>query len=265
MAVLIFPLIAFLFISMTLQSPSFWVLGGVFVSGMVTALLLKQWLPDISYFLRNWLLDCSCGTERIFQSREGNVKDSPIFYDSCRVLPEDIDRNGHMSNDKYLFHLNFARKHYFCRLGVWQYLWRRNWNMVVSSQSIRYRREMHLWQRYRICVQVVGWSDSEKCIYLESTFMGAEDAVDASFVYAVHWTKYRLLNGLRSTQGDDSTESPLPSIVLGGCCSSLRNLLEDEGAEDLRLWRKANSISSTKLRQRAGAKVTEHNKNTKLS
>jgi hypothetical protein len=141
-----------------------------------------------------------------------------------------------MSNDKYLYHLNFARKYFFCQFGVWEYLWQRDWNMVVSSQSIRYRKELRLWQTYRICVQLVGWCDEDKSFYLESSFVANDSSGDSSgdssassspFVHAVHWTKYRLL-GRDSSHGSNSRSSSSSS---SNCSSSSTLLGRDRDKE----------------------------------
>jgi hypothetical protein len=241
------------------------VLGGVFVTGMLTAQLIKPWLLDLSYFLRNHLRDRAC-MRRVLASSSSSFSggqqpafslSTPVVYDNCRVLPEDIDRNGHMSNDKYLYHLNFARKNFFGQLGVWEYLWQRDWNMVVSSQSIRYRKELKLWDPYCISVRLVGWCDEDKCFYLESSFVGE----DSSFVLAVHWTKYRLLghhhHHHHQQGGGGGRRHALPSEVLAGCGCEVdqdqeqdqdQNQLQSEAARDVRLWIQANAESSKKLR-----------------
>jgi acyl-CoA thioesterase FadM len=199
---------------------------------------------------------CSSGSGSGGGVRKGPVQ--CVVYDNCQVLPGDIDRNMHMSNDKYLYHLNFARKRFFGQAGVWEYLWRRGdgWNLVVTSQSIRYRKELRLWQRYRVEVRLVGWSDKDKSFYLESCFITGEG--ESVFVHAVHWVKYRLLG-----KDNSGNEAAMPSSVLSACSSNegdggradsdnlpVVNGLQNADAEHFRLWNEANAFSSARMRSR---------------
>ena len=221
--------------------------SALYCAGMFSALLLRPWLPDLSYFIRNWLLNVGVNKDKKLADFSDS---SSVVYDGCRVLPEDIDRNLHMSNDKYLYHLNFARKYYFCCHGVWEYLWERNCNMVVTCQSIRYRRELHLWQSYKISVRMVGWSDVDKSFYLESAFVANSGDNDQHFIHAVHWTKYRLLFDKKSNLANEDTL--VPTAVLSSCGlidKKIVNELETVEADDIRLWIEANAVSSQKLRR----------------
>ncbi|CAM9138520.1 unnamed protein product, partial [Ectocarpus fasciculatus] len=90
-----------------------------------------------------------------------------------------------MNNAKYIRHLNFSRKYLWRKLGIWQYVSKVDWTMVLMAQSIRYRRELKLWNRYEIVSRLACYVDAECSFYIESKFM------KGNFVHAIHWAKYR--------------------------------------------------------------------------
>lgn len=113
--------------------------------------------------------------------------------------------------------------------------------MVVTAQSIRYRRELQLWQEYDISTRLAGWSDVDKCFYLESTFLTKSEPDSPPFIHAIHWVKYRLI-------GETKDSNVLPSSVLFECkviSSPITYFLTNEAIER---WNKANEISSHNLR-----------------
>jgi acyl-CoA thioesterase FadM len=100
-----------------------------------------------------------------------------------------IDRNGHMNNSKFIYELNFSRRIFFNELGIWTILKAQNLNLVIQAQTIRYRKELKLWQKYKISTRIISWSDREGCFYIETKFISTAD----SFIVAIHHAKYRLV------------------------------------------------------------------------
>lgn len=87
------------------------------------------------------------------------------------VLPHHIDRNGHMNNSNYFYQLNFSRRHFMIKMKLFQLLQQLNLNIIVQSQTIRYRKELKLFQPYTIRTRIISWNDRDKSFYLESKFI----------------------------------------------------------------------------------------------
>ena len=202
--------------------------------GMTLALVFKSYLPDLEYFAITYLQSLDLLSPFSFFNKTIKLTLSdPVISSSYQVMPHDIDRNCHMNNSSYLKQLNYARRSYWNQFQLWKYLHQKNYNLFVSSQSIRYRKELHLWDRYDIAIRLISWCDQSRCFYLESQFLRN------GFVHAIHWTKYNLVG----------KDSPKPSDVLFAC-----SLIDSKDAnpvlssdEDLSLWIQANQISSEKL------------------
>lgn len=126
----------------------------------------------------------------------------------------------------------------WCELGIWQYVESKGMTMVMMAQSIRYRKELLLFQTYEIRSRIACINDSEGCFYIEVFF------VRNNFVHAIQWTKYRAV-ALHSKKSNSLDNSSLPSDIL-------RSLGLDVEAvsvipADMAAWMDSNSISSKKL------------------
>jgi len=85
-----------------------------------------------------------------------------------RVLPGDLDLNGHMNNARYLWHMDMGRADLTIRNGMIPALLRRHWMPLVGSAMITYRRSLRPFQRYAMRSRVLGWD--EKWFYFHHTF-----------------------------------------------------------------------------------------------
>ena len=173
---------------------------------------------------------------------------SGIVY-QCMVLPVDIDRNLHMNNFRYIRELNFARRHFFVSSGLWSYLKEQKLNLVVRTQTIRHRKELHCWQRYTIRTRLLGWSEIDKSYYLEARFESN------GFVHAIHHTKYIII---RKKGVNPNIYSP--TLLLKSAMVNIHNNLSLSEKENLPLfittWNEANEISSQELNPSKSAKVS---------
>jgi len=95
--------------------------------------------------------------------------------DTCvtpfRVLPNDLDMLGHMTNGRYFSILDLARVDLMSRSGLLPKLRARGWNPVVTLETLRFHRSLELWQRYEVATRVIGWDD--KHIFIEQAFVRA--------------------------------------------------------------------------------------------
>lgn len=78
-----------------------------------------------------------------------------------RVWPSDLDIFGHMNNGRYATIMDYGRLDIMLRMGLWKVIRNNRWLPVVSTLSMRFRREMRLWQRFRLTTRIVVWQDEE--------------------------------------------------------------------------------------------------------
>ena len=206
---------------------------------------LGQIIPDYYYSLRMMIIE---NFTRRDTDPEITLDKSGIVY-QCMVLPVDIDRNLHMNNFRYIRELNFARRHFFVSSGLWSYLKEQKLNLVVRTQTIRHRKELHCWQRYTIRTRLLGWSEIDKSYYLEARFESN------GFVHAIHHTKYIII---RKKGVNPNVYSP--TLLLKSAMVNIHNNLSLSEKENLPLfittWNEANEISSQELNPSRSAKVS---------
>jgi acyl-CoA thioesterase FadM len=140
-----------------------------------------------------------------------------------RVLPTDLDLNGHMNNGRYLTLMDLGRLDHVLRSGLWRPIWRNGWAPMLGSAIIRFRREVRLFQRFRLETRIASWSDTTAVI--EQTFFiaggphagqmaaralvraGFYDRKDRSFV-----TVKRLIAELGLPAEETESAPPTPEI-----------------------------------------------------
>ncbi len=85
-----------------------------------------------------------------------------------RVWPSDLDLNLHMNNGRYFTVMDLGRIDLMIRTGVVAWMWRRKWTPVVGSETMRFRRALKPFQRYRLKTRVLCWD--ERWVFLEQRF-----------------------------------------------------------------------------------------------
>jgi acyl-CoA thioesterase FadM len=100
------------------------------------------------------------------------LRPKAAFLDECaialRVWPNDLDSNLHMTNSRYLLAMDVGRWGLVAQTGFWRELWRRRWFPVVGSATLRFRRSLDPFQRYRLVTRLVAWD--EKWCFIEQRF-----------------------------------------------------------------------------------------------
>ena len=86
-----------------------------------------------------------------------------------RVLPNDLDLQGHMNNGVYLSIMDLGRIDLMLRSGVWRELTSRGYYPVVVSSTITYRRSLDPWESYELETRIVGLDDIAS--YVEQRFV----------------------------------------------------------------------------------------------
>ncbi|MEY4629962.1 MAG: hypothetical protein RIQ81_82 [Pseudomonadota bacterium] len=94
------------------------------------------------------------------------------ILDSCTtpfiVLPNDLDTNLHMNNGVFFSIQDLARTDFIIRSGVVPALRRNGWYPVVLSETLHFRRELRLFQRFVIKTRIACWD--ERDVYIEHRF-----------------------------------------------------------------------------------------------
>lgn len=88
------------------------------------------------------------------------------------VLPSDLDVLFHVNNGVYLSMLDAARVDMMLRSGFARLVRRAGYYPVVAAETIRFRRSLKLFERFRVDTRVLGWD--EKAFVLEHRFMLGE-------------------------------------------------------------------------------------------
>lgn len=74
-----------------------------------------------------------------------------------RVWLHDLDLSGHMNNGRYLTLMDLGRLDVLARSGLLRAAYRHGWTPIASSIKIRYRRELCLFQPFRLETRLVHW------------------------------------------------------------------------------------------------------------
>jgi acyl-CoA thioesterase FadM len=93
-----------------------------------------------------------------------------------RVWPTDLDLSLHMNNGRYLTIMDLGRIDLIVRSGLWRAMREHGWTPIASTILIRFRREMRLFDKFRLQTQLVAWSESS--VVIEHRFVlvgGAND------------------------------------------------------------------------------------------
>ncbi|MBM3607661.1 MAG: thioesterase [Alphaproteobacteria bacterium] len=79
---------------------------------------------------------------------------------NMRVWPNDLDTNLHMNNGRYLTIMDLGRFDLILRMGLMKEARKRKWIPVLSAANVRFRRELRLFQKFRLESRIVWWSGS---------------------------------------------------------------------------------------------------------
>ncbi len=91
------------------------------------------------------------------------------FTTRFRVLPNDLDLNGHMNNGRYLTIMDLGRLDYITRIGLLQIMWREKKMPVLAAAQVRFRLPLMPFQQYDLQTRIVCWD--EKWVYIEQRFI----------------------------------------------------------------------------------------------
>ena len=82
--------------------------------------------------------------------RQPRIRPGDTIERSLRVLPNDIDVNGHMNNGRYMTVVDLMLIEYFIRMGFFALALKRGWRPMSGGAFITYRRGLKPLQRYTL-------------------------------------------------------------------------------------------------------------------
>lgn len=199
---------------------------------IVAPVLIVFLFTDASYFIR-YLTGVYFQNWKAMEPFTSENLHKPVISHHI-VLPGDIDPWMHMNNSKYLREGDFGRLEYCLQRGILAALGKTKTKIVASSISIRYRRELRLFQTYTIETSTLYWDD--KHVYMEQKF------VRNGFVHAISLVQARFIG-----------ESPETVFKL---CGSTQREPVAEPRGDLKAMLTLNEESSKMLRPPARSTTT---------
>ena len=101
-----------------------------------------------------------------------------------RGWPQDIDGFLEMNNGRILTILDLGRTVLAKRVGLLKALREKRWGLTMAGVSVRYRKRIRPFVRFKMVSRAVGWDD--KFFYLDQTiWIGDECAVQALYRSAI--------------------------------------------------------------------------------
>jgi acyl-CoA thioesterase FadM len=112
-----------------------------------------------------------------FRRRLNPLDESVLDF---RVWPTDLDVNFHMNNGRYLTIMDLGRVDLMLRTGLGRMALKRKWSPLVGSATIRFRRSLDPFQRYRLMSRILCWDD--KWFFIEQRFLRRDELIAVGLV-----------------------------------------------------------------------------------
>ena len=131
-----------------------------------------------------------------------------------RVWPNDLDINMHMNNGRYLTIMDLGRADLMIRCGLAGIILKRRWMPVMGSGTIRFRRSLSPFQKFRLHTRILCWD--RKWVFLEHKVETADGQLAA---VAVVRGLFRTRSGtvlpaeVLQAVGSDSASPPMPEAI----------------------------------------------------
>jgi hypothetical protein len=111
-------------------------------------------------------------------------------------------------------------------------------NCVIVAQTIRYRKEISIFEMFNIQSKILDWDDDTNSIYIETKFLNKKD----NFVLAIHHCKYKLVSKKKN-----SNIKMTPTKLLQHANLIAKNYHKTERSSFIKYWEMGNEISSREL------------------
>lgn len=86
-----------------------------------------------------------------------------------RVWPHDLDTSLHLNNGRYLTLMDQGRLDLMVKGGLWRAVLRHRWTPVATAVKIRFRREIRLFEPFRIETRILAWDATH--VIIEQVFL----------------------------------------------------------------------------------------------
>lgn len=86
-----------------------------------------------------------------------------------RVWPHDLDISFHMNNGRYLTLMDLGRLDVMVRSDLWRQVLRYRWTPIASAVTVRFQRELRLFQKFRLETRLLCWGTN--LVVMEQTFV----------------------------------------------------------------------------------------------
>lgn len=151
-----------------------------------------------------------------------------VSYHRC--WPQDLDQYLEMNNGRILTMFDLGRTGLAQRAGILRVLTQNRWGLTQAGVSVRYRKRIRPFVRFRIVSTCIGWDD--KFMYMDqSIWIGNECAVQALFRAAV-----------TDKNGIVRTDRLLPALGITDPAPSLPDWVQNWiDADATRIWPPENN------------------------
>ncbi|CEG38523.1 Predicted thioesterase [Plasmopara halstedii] len=214
--------LAFIFLMLPptiVSALSYFIAQYTIISALSIGILSSFAFCDVWYFLR-----LGFDTLKLprHESRKHLFAISKVYG---RVGLMDIDRNGHYNNARFLRECGFGRRNLWQHNGIWRIITAANGNLVVGSQSVRYRRELSLGQAYIMETRLICWD--KRAFYVEHRFVTKN--IKGDFVNAIVFVKNTVLGALTpmqivaklpALQSDENVNPPMRADIVNWIASN---------------------------------------------
>ena len=112
--------------------------------------------------------------------RQPRIQPGDTIERTFRVLPNDLDLNGHMNNGRYLTMLDLMLIEYFVRFGFFGLMLQQGWRPMAGGSFITYRRGLKPFQRYTLRFRTEG--SNEHWNFMRFEFHDGERLCAAGYV-----------------------------------------------------------------------------------
>ena len=117
------------------------------------------------------------------------LEDTHVSTHIC--WPIDIDIFGELNNGRTLTLCDLGRLVLGKRMGLLKIMKQNGWAMTMAGVSVRYRRRIKMFQKFKLRTQTVGRDD--RFVYLHQSMWRGDDAT-ASLLYRVAITDLSLIH-----------------------------------------------------------------------
>ncbi len=115
--------------------------------------------------------------EVIVHARDGRLALGEVHVSRHMCWPWDVDLWMELNNGRTLTLYDLGRLPMAWRSGLLSVLRRNHWSMAVAGASVRYRRRVHMFQRFTMHSMILGWD--ERFFYFQQSMWRRGEATSS--------------------------------------------------------------------------------------